>query len=242
MSELQWALLVLAIAAVVAIYWYSRGSAAARDRNEPESEGDQMDLWSAPGGSGAQFDEFGVGEPRRRSAPELDPAAPTASGLDAVPTEAVGEGAGAAASAPPLATEQKIVSFYIAEREGTYILGPQIHRALQRQGLIFGERKIYHRLHDGHPVFAVASLLKPGELDPEQAEGFSTPGLSVFMVLPCGREPESAFADMLSTAQALASELHAELYDADRLPLTEDKARALRFEVSEWARYAGTPA
>ena len=237
MSELQWALLVLAIAAVVAIYWYSRGSSAARDRNEPDTEGDQMDLWSAPDGRSAQFDEFGVGEPRRRAAPELDPAAPTASGLDAVPNDPEHRAPQSAETSP-----QKIVSFYIAEREGTYRLGPQIHRALQRQGLVFGERKIYHRLHDGHAVFAVASLLKPGELDPAEAEGFSTPGLSVFMVLPCGREPESAFADMLSTAQALASELHAELYDAERMPLTEDKARALRFEVSEWARHAGAPA
>lgn len=239
MSELQWALLVLAIAAVIGIYWVSRVRPAARmRREEPDAEGDQMDLWAPSGDSKGSFDEFGVGEPRVRSVP----AAGQPSGLDAVPAAGGKPEPASKPTAKIQPQDQKIISFYIAEREGTYILGPQIHRALQRQGLVFGERKVYHRLHDGQPVFGVASLLKPGELDPADAEGFSTPGLSVFMVLPCGREPESAFEDMLSTAQALASELHAQLYDADRQPLTEDKAKKLRFEIGEWARHAATPA
>ena len=129
--------------------------------------------------------------------------------------------------------------FYIAEREGTYILGPQLHEALRHQGLHFGERRIYHRLHDGQAVFSVASLLKPGELDPEQAEGFSTPGLSVFMVLPGAQAPATAFDDMLSTAQALARELNARLLDAERRPMDEARASSLRYEVSEWARVHG---
>ena len=225
MSALQWALLLLAIAAVAALYWFSRPRNDGDRRREPEvPDVDQLDLWKSAGGGGA-FDEFGVGEPRIRGAARKPPV------VDAGPEPVAGDESAPAADR----RAEKIVVFYIAEREGTYILGPQLHAALRRQGLRFGERRIYHRLHGEATVFSVASLLKPGVLDPDQAEGFATPGLTVFMVLPCGREAAEAFDDMLATARALASELNAQLYDDRRQVLDAARAAELRDEVSRWA-------
>jgi cell division protein ZipA len=136
------------------------------------------------------------------------------------------------------AAPEKLIGFYIAEHEGTSILGPKIHAALQAQGLRFGAKNIYHRLEGSNaPLFSIASLTKPGHLDPAEAAGFSTPGLSVFMLLPGPPNPTTAFQDMLRTARNLAAALNAQLYDTElREPLTEERARVLQLHVEEWAR------
>lgn len=302
MSSLHLSLLILAIAVLIALYLIGRHKANAdrpkptRKRRKREVPGssvktpphaaeaaDQMDLWKkAPGngatggeasGSGTGFDEFGVGQPRRRGEPRLDPiltgqraaavvpetvadsepdlppAPPEYIEEPAMPAEAVSPEAVAAAPVPatpeppepPKALDEKIVAFYIAEREGTYIDGVQIHRALQSAGLRYGDKmKIYERVASdaqgrSKTVFGVASLLKPGHLDPAEASEFSTPGLSMFMVLPGPVAAERAYEDFLETGRELAEALNAQLYDTKRAPLTEALAAQLRTEVQGWA-------
>jgi cell division protein ZipA len=90
-------------------------------------------------------------------------------------------------------------------------------------------------MHGGTAVFSVASLLKPGVLDPA-ANGFSTPGLTLFMVLPGPVKASDAIRDMIGTAEKLARALNAEVFDSKRNPLTPSGARALQQEVEAWAR------
>lgn len=216
MSPLQWALLLFGAAAVIAVYFYSRRDRRAmeddgtREPLLPKSDQGQLDIFAS---SGSQFDEFGVGKPRRVT-PTVGPA----------PAEK-GE-----------APAEKIVSVLVAEREGTHIRGERIHEALRAQGLEYGARSIYHRLRDGAPVFSVASMLKPGVLDPAAAASFSTPGLTLFMVLPGPQQPQDAIRDMLGTAQQLARALNAEVCDARRRPLAPAALRELEQEVEAWAR------
>ncbi len=229
MGALQWALLILGVAAVVAVYFYSRRERKAEERVEPQvsqpkaagAPDRQMDIFA---GGGNKFDEFGVGKPRRiggAAGGEADESAPAAGG-ERKPSE-------------------KIIALLIAEREGTHIFGEQLHAALQAQGLEFGDRQIYHRLDRsgggaGRTVFSVASLLKPGYLDPSQAAGFTTPGLTVFMVLPGPVHPVTAFQDMLTTTQALARALNADVYDGKRRPMNTALAHTLQMEVEAFAR------
>jgi cell division protein ZipA len=238
MSPTQWALLIVGAFAVIAIYWFSRRErpGTRRRRSEapvkavklpgasPAAGSDQMDMFSRFG----EFDEFGVGKPRKRVAPDLGGATPSTAGA----------GAGPGAAAAPVAQE-KIVALLIAEREGTAIFGERIHAALHGQGLHFGERKIYHRMRGSAPVFSVASLIKPGHLDPAERKAFSTPGLSVFMVLPGPTAPEEAIADMFLTARALARELNADVYDSNRELLTAAAESAIVADVKAWARLSG---
>ena len=225
MTPLQWALLVVGVGAAVAVWWVSRRRGNGLRDWQPGGGGEptlglprraaeaQLDMFNSTG----QFDEFGVGKPRK-VAPRLD-GAPTAS---------------EAATRPPV--QQKIVALLIAERDGTHINGPKIHAALKAQGLAFGDKQIYHRLAGGEPVFSVASLLKPGYLDPAEATGFSTPGLSMFLVLPGPLPPVTAFREMLQTAHALAQALNAEVYDMRRKPLTPEALLKLEHDVEHWAR------
>lgn len=238
MSALQWALLLLGVGIAIGLIWTSRREKKALERiNAPAPRPASRD-WSAspdelpdaprpvvpeapraPGTPSteprASFDEYGVGRPRK--APTLSQPSVTA----AVPKVPV-----------------TVIGLYIAEYEGTNILGPKIHAALRDRGLRFGAKKIYHRVDGEHSIFSVASLVKPGELDPDAAEGFATPGLSVFMQLPGPLNPVSAFQDMLDTARGLARALNAELYDTEqRAPLTPERERALHQQVEEWARH-----
>lgn len=232
MTPLQWALLAGGVIVVVAIYLLSRrdrGNTMAPGRRQPpplDAEAskpplpgvDQMEMFAQQG----QFDELGVGKPRKRVAPGMPSAAP-------------------AAESAPKPVQEKIVTLLIAEREGTAILGPKIHLALQRQGLRYGDRRIYHRadMTGASVVFSVASLVKPGVLDPEEQQSFSTPGLSLFMVLPGKTTPQTALADMLATARALAAELNAEVYDAERQPLSLAAERVLVADIDAWAHANG---
>lgn len=226
MSPMQWALLLIGAVAVIAVYVLSRrnapparqprrGSVAAPSAPVvgagDAATKDQLDMFSRLG----EFDELGVGKPRKRIDPNF-----------------VGSPEAAAAAA----IEEKLVVLLIAEREGTAIMGAKIHTALRDHGLVYGDKKIYHRLQDRRPVYSVASLVKPGTLDPADQRNFSTPGLSLFMVLPGPESPTKAVAGMLGTARSLALQLNAEVFDSNRAPLTHASEQALTQDVAAWAR------
>lgn len=243
MNTLQWALLLLGIGVAVMLIVSSRREKKALERlntpgtppasrdwgmaqpmTGPASPPPTSDAAKVPAGN---FDEFGVSRPRK---------VPTLGVSTTLPPGTRAPDLGKAADKAP----EKLIGLYIAEHEGTNILGPKIHTALQARGLRFGLKKIYHRYENDQPVFSVASLVKPGSLDPAEAEGFATPGLSVFMVLPGPTQPLAAFQDMLDTARGLAKALNAELYDSEqRAPLTVERERALHGLVEEWARRHG---
>ncbi len=172
------------------------------------------------------------------SVPKVVAAEPTAKATDSKPAEPVPTAKPAAES--PVSkrgrkSEEKIVTLIIARADSSAMSGDQIHRALRAEGLSFGPMQIYHRKHDGKRVFSVASLLKPGYLIPEEADGFSTLALSVFMLLPGPLEPSASFDNMLQTAQRLAGHLQAQVCDAQRKPLGASGIEALRNEVQAWA-------
>ncbi|MFP5357689.1 MAG: cell division protein ZipA C-terminal FtsZ-binding domain-containing protein [Gammaproteobacteria bacterium] len=254
MSVLQWALLILGMVAVIAIYVISRREkdraappAPPPARPPPPAAGNQMDIF---GGSG-QFDEFGVGKPRKRTPPSLNPSAPPAATAPAAtpPTPAARRPAPAAkptAAAPPvppaqsrLPVEERVFALLIAEREGAAILGPRIHEALAEAGLVYGARHIYHRMAQGSSQYSVAGIIKPGELKPEDAGQFSSPGLTIFMMLPGPKQPLAVFDDMLATARRLATRLNAEVFNTRRQPLDDAAAAQLRAEVERWAQAQG---
>lgn len=253
MSPLQWALLIFGIGIVVWLVYSSwldkrsveRSQRPVDDKQRPRFGQD----WDEPSEKkGKNFDEFGVSKPRSRvdsdeyEAPVRSRAAPAvAPRPDPLPesTRAPISSARPAAAKPERApsASSKIIAFYIAEHEGTAILGHRVHDALEARGLKFGAKKIYHRLSNGQPVFSVASLTKPGTLDPSDADGFSTPGLSVFMQLPVAIPALAAFEDMLDTARALARDLNAELFDSEKQGLlTSERERELHAQVQDWAR------
>ena len=262
MGELQWALLIVCLVLVVAVYFVSRrnrdegggGEDGRAPLGKPEASGDQMDLLT-PRADGS-FDEYGVGRKRKRGEPggpgepavsPREPSAPSmATLLHPLPGQPhvaprmapevtpTASASGAASAAP----QGKLVALIVAPTEETDILGPQLHGALTAQGLKFGEGEVYHRHIGGRIVYSVSSLLKPGKLIPAEAENFSTKGLTVVLNLPGPVTPVVAFDDMLSTTRTIASALKLEIFDARRERVTEEVGKKLRGEVEDWARAA----
>ena len=207
MGELQWALLIVCVVLVVALYVLSRRGKSddADDATEDallrgrDDDGDQLDLL-APRQPPQGFDEYGVGRPRRRGEPSFGSAAPPAPQAPAPSVATLLKPSAEPAPVPAVAPEpvsgsaqSRPVAWIVAPTEETDILGPQLHEALRAQGLKFGQNQLYHRLIGGHSVYSVASLLKPGKLDPAEAEGFSTKGLLVLMTLPGPVSPTVAW-------------------------------------------------
>lgn len=259
MSALQWALLIIAAIAVVAVYLFSRRDRRAmeRDRGGPAEESllpprdQQLDIFA-----GGQFDELGVGKPRRIEptigtpkevrrmeetgeqvrSPDTDSDRDEDSHSGLRGTELQNQEPGMSSpGASRDASTEKIVALLLAERGGRLIAGDRVHAALRAQGLQYGDRNIYHRISNGGSVFSVASLVKPGYLDPATAKEFSTPGLTLFMVLPGPQRPSVAIRDMLDTADKLANSLNAQIFDANRQPLTLQASQALQKDINTWA-------
>lgn len=257
MGVLQWALLIVCLVLVVAVYVFSRRNRGEADDGErdharidsSEASGDQLDLLAAPRAESG-FDEYGVGRARKRGeAPTMgaaaprEPSAPSMATLlnplpDQAPVVPRTVPASAAAPAAPMgpAPQGKLVALIVAPTEETDILGPQLHAALVAQGLKFGDGELYHRYLGGRVVYSVASLLKPGKLNPAEAEGFSTKGLTVVLNLPGVVTPTVAFDDMLGTTRAIASALKLEIFDAKRERVTDEVGKKLRVEIEDWAR------
>lgn len=253
MGELQWALLIVCIVLVVALYVFSRRGKDA-DAGEDDAvssrdaNGDQLDLLNSR--ADASYDEYGVGRKRKRGEGNGDIDAPTSVREPPAPSMATllhplpGQPRvaprmhEAPAPAPSIGAPaaSKLIALIVAPTEETDILGPQLHAALNAQGLKFGEGEVYHRSIGGRVVYSVASLLKPGKLIPAEAEGFSTKGLTVVMNLPGPVTPVVALDDLLSTTRAVAAALKLEIFDAARERVTEDAGRKLRVEVEDWAR------
>lgn len=243
MSPLQWALLIFGAGIVLWLVYSSWLDKKTLERSRPRVEDPKRPRfgqdWDNEERKPGNFDEFGVSTPRRRpggSDGDLPPAvAKVEPGARRAATASTPAPTAAATTMPK--APGKLIAFYIAEHEGTNILGPKIHTALRARGLSYGNKRIYHRQSGGETIYSVASLTKPGELDPALAEEFSTPGLSVFMQLPVALPALLAFEDMLDTARALARDLNAELFDSEQQALlTPKRERELHAQVQEWAR------
>src|SRR3546814_5827518 len=63
--------------------------------------------------------------------------------------------------------------------------------------------------------------------------------LTVFMVLPTSTQPADAVRDLVATTRALAEQLNAEVFDANRQVFTAEAQRVLMAEVEAWAKHNG---
>ncbi len=116
-----------------------------------------------------------------------------------------------------------------------------VRTVLDDAGLQFGAMAIFH--HYGlngtpkdQPVFSVARAVEPGTFDPRDPRSFKTPGLVLFMRLPCSQDGPVVLELMLATAQLLARRLEAEILDDRQMPLTPELVRTLRESVDAFSR------
>ena len=137
---------------------------------------------------------------------------------------------------------EKIVVLHVHAGEGLCFTAPAVREALEASGLRFGQHGIFHRHVDTsrgqQPMFSVASMVKPGTLNPDEPDTLETPGLALFMQLPGPFDGLSAFEQMLEAARRLTDQLEGHLLDGTRCDLTNQAVEHIREELREYRRLA----
>lgn len=235
--DFRWILLSIGVLILVVLYAFGRRRQDTRSRGLLEVDDD-----AEPTLPGVYIN------------PAEDRAAPSTQGmegrlppLDPLIREEAAERAGTASSAdsagaPPrrapgsATTDDRLIVMHVMAPRPYMIRGAALFEALDGAGLQFDpESRVYvHSLeHFGkrQVVFQLANLVKPGTFDPEHPDGFTTPGVSLFMQLPGPMEGLKAFNTMLECAQRLATQLEARVLDETHSVLTTQATDQLREEI-----------
>jgi cell division protein ZipA len=164
------------------------------------------------------------------------PAAPATLVPGRVPTLLPESSASAAPAQTPNASEQqKIVTVRVCAPGEVRWSGATLLSALEMHGLAYGRYQVFHRRHvDGRSLFCVASLIEPGTFD---VAGMSTEefrGITLFAVLPGPVEPLLTVDELLGAARGLAQELSGMVQDSKGMPLSPQRAAALRDDVARF--------
>jgi cell division protein ZipA len=139
-------------------------------------------------------------------------------------------------SAPEAASEsQRIVTIRVCTVGETRWTGTQLMTALELHGLAFGRYQVFHRKHvDGRSLFCVASLIEPGTFDPTEMPDQEFRGVTLFAVLPGPLQPLETMDELLGTARGLAEELSGMVQDSKGIPLSPQRAAALREDIARF--------
>jgi cell division protein ZipA len=136
---------------------------------------------------------------------------------------------------PNASEQQKIVSIRVcAPGEGRWP-GTALMAALESHGLAYGRYQVFHRKHiDGRSLFCAASLVEPGSFDVAHMATDEFRGVTLFAVLPGPVEPLLTVDELLSAARGLAQDLSGMVQDAKGVPLSPQRAAALRDDVARF--------
>jgi cell division protein ZipA len=144
----------------------------------------------------------------------------------------------AATVAPPVpnaAELQRIVTIRVCTVGETRWSGTQLMSALELHGLAFGRYQVFHRKHaDGRSLFCVASLIEPGTFDIAEMADQEFRGITLFAVLPGPIQPLETMDELLGTARGLAEELSGTVQDAKGMPMSPQRAAALREDIARF--------
>jgi cell division protein ZipA len=172
--------------------------------------------------------------------PAISPgaAAVTAVVSDRVPTlvpEPSDRNAVAAAQIPNSSESQKIVTVRVCAAGEARWSGTTLLSALELNGLAYGRYQVFHRRHvDGRSLFCVASLVEPGTFDVARMSSEEFKGVTLFAVLPGPVEPVLTVDELLAAARGLAQELSGMVQDAKGMPMSPQRAAALRDDVARF--------
>jgi cell division protein ZipA len=143
-----------------------------------------------------------------------------------------------ATEAPPAANAaelQRIVTIRVCAVGDGRWSGSQLLAAFELHGLAFGRYQVFHRKHvDGRSLFCVASLIEPGTFDMGAMPGQEFRGVTLFAVLPGPIAPLETIDELFATAHGLAEELSGVAQDARGVPLSPQRAAAMREDVARF--------
>jgi cell division protein ZipA len=139
------------------------------------------------------------------------------------------------AAAVTAAKPQRIVTIRVCAVGEARWSGAQLMAALDLHGLAFGRYQVFHRKHaDGRSLLCVASLIEPGTFDVAEMADQEFRGVTLFAVLPGPIEPLETMDELFGTAHGLAEELSGMVQDGKGMPLSPQRAAALREDIAHF--------
>jgi cell division protein ZipA len=139
------------------------------------------------------------------------------------------------AQSPNAAEQQKIVTVRVCAAGEARWPGATLLAALELNGLAYGRYQVFHRRHvDGRSLFCVASLIEPGTFDVARMSSEEFRGITLFAVLPGPVEPLLTIDELLGAARGLAQELSGMVQDSKGMPLSPQRAAAMRDDVARF--------
>jgi len=159
-------------------------------------------------------------------------AAPTPGRVPTLLPESSDRTGAVSAQTPNVSEQQKIITVRVCAPGEVRWSGTALLSALELHGLAYGRYQVFHRRHsDGRSLFCVASLIEPGTFDVARMSSEEFRGITLFAVLPGPVEPLLTVDELLGAARGLAQELAGMVQDSNGMPMSPQRAAALRNDV-----------